>query len=329
MIEIQNLTRKYGDTVAVRDFSVEIERGEIVGLLGHNGAGKTTVMKMLTGYLEPSAGSITVDGQDVVTHRTEVQRKLGYLPEAAPLYPEMLVQEYLLMMAELRGVPEADRTAAVARAVDATGLHKHLLAPIDTLSRGYRQRVGLAQAIVHKPDVLVLDEPTNGLDPIQVLSIRKLITQLRQDATVILSTHILQEVEAVCDRVLVMIDGHLAADAPMQELLSSDTIHLCVNSDALGVAETLSELPDVASVSRAPSRSAREGFAWWAIATRPDCTPIPDIIKAGVRAGWTIDAVAREQRTLESVFQQLQAEHIERLPGDDQTEVAEERGGSR
>ncbi|MCA9494247.1 MAG: ABC transporter ATP-binding protein, partial [Myxococcales bacterium] len=160
MIRIDKVTRKYGDNVAVRDVSLTIERGEIVGLLGHNGAGKTTLMKMLTGYLEPTSGTIAVGGADVVASRIEVQRQIGYLPENAPLYPEMLVQEYLLMMAELRGVPADRRPRAVALAAARTGLQQHLLRPIAQLSKGYRQRVGIAQAIVHEPALLVLDEPT-------------------------------------------------------------------------------------------------------------------------------------------------------------------------
>jgi len=168
MIRIDDVARHHGTIRAVDGISTEIGRGEIVGLLGHNGAGKTTLMKMITGYLEPTRGSIRVNGLDVVERREEAQRLVGYLPENAPLYPEMLVQEYLLMMAELRGVPRERAEHAVGRAVAATGLQDRLLQPIATLSKGYRQRVGIAQAIIHFPKVVILDEPTVGLDPIQI-----------------------------------------------------------------------------------------------------------------------------------------------------------------
>ena len=231
MISVKNLIKDYGDLRAVADISFEVERGEIVGLLGHNGAGKTTVMKVMTGYLEPTAGSVSVGGIDVVGDRIGVQRQIGYMPESAPLYREMLVQEYLLMMAQFRGLSAREQIPAVAEAVNATGLQARLLQPIGTLSKGYRQRVGLAQAILHKPDVLVLDEPTNGLDPVQILEIRSLIRRLAETTTVILSTHILSEIEAVCNRVVILIDGHLAADSTLGNLLETSVISLGLVND--------------------------------------------------------------------------------------------------
>ncbi|MEM6926402.1 MAG: ATP-binding cassette domain-containing protein, partial [Myxococcota bacterium] len=243
MIRIEHVTRKYGDLTAVSDVSLSIERGEIVGLLGHNGAGKTTLMKMITGFLEPTSGTVNVGGSDVVVDRIAVQRQLGYLPENAPLYPEMDVGEYLAMMANLREVPADRLDRAVDVAIERTGLTRHVLRPIGQLSKGYRQRVGLAQAIVHEPNLLVLDEPTNGLDPVQIQSIRELITELGKDATVILSTHIMQEVEAVCDRVLVMIDGKLSADQALSDMLSSHTLQLSVEN-ASNVASVLTKLAD-------------------------------------------------------------------------------------
>lgn len=230
MITVTELAKSYGPIYAVRGIDFTVERGEIVGLLGHNGAGKTTVMKMITGCLEPSQGTVTVGGKDVLDETLEVQRQIGYLPETAPLYPEMLVQEYLLMVATLRGLDSGVQEKAVAEAVKACGLQDKLLQPIGTLSKGYRQRVGLAQAIVHKPQVLILDEPTSGLDPMQILEIRRLIKSLAANSTVILSTHILQEVEAVCDRAVILIDGLVAADATLAELLQSPQMTLSVNS---------------------------------------------------------------------------------------------------
>lgn len=310
MISIRSLTRNYDSVVAVNDFSLEIARGEIVGLLGHNGAGKTTVMKVLTGYLEASSGTVTVGGIDVETDRIGAQRLIGYLPENAPLYPEMLVQEYLQMMAELRGLPSAEAQAAAGDAAAATGLESRLVQPIETLSKGYRQRVGLAQAILHKPDVLVLDEPTNGLDPVQIRAIRELILRLSERATIILSTHILQEIEAVCKRVLVMIDGVLVADSEIEALLSSDVIGVSLERDADGVEDRLGEIQGVRSVTSRGDDRLTPGFIDWAVECEPGVASAPAIIEACLAAGWTIASVGPEHRSLESVFQDLQERQI-------------------
>ena len=192
MIQVENLTRRYGDFTAVDDVSFSIGRGEIVGLLGHNGAGKTTIMKMLTGFLEPTAGTITIDGLAIGRDTTAIQSRIGYLPENCPVWPEMTVIDYLDYQANLHGLPEGQRKAAIAKAIRRTALKEKATSPIQTLSRGYRQRVGVAQAILHDPDIVILDEPTNGLDPTQIRHMRDLIRELAQTATVIVSTHILQ-----------------------------------------------------------------------------------------------------------------------------------------
>jgi ABC-2 type transport system ATP-binding protein len=311
MISIQDLTRMYGANTAVDHVNTTIQRGEIVGLLGHNGAGKTTVMKILTGYLEASSGTITVDGKDVVDDRSAVQRRIGYLPENAPLYEDMLVQEYLLMMAELRGVPAEKRERAVAEAAVATGIADRLISPISTLSKGLRQRVGIAQAIVHKPDVLVLDEPTNGLDPMQIQAIRELILKLGKASTIILSTHILQEVEAVCDRVLIMIKGKLVADSPLSALLDTRRIKLSVAPGAADVAGVLRRLEGITEVIPMGSDAGSETYA---IHWHGDAAPVPRVIAAATQAGWTIHAIAPEHRTLEVVFRELQDQAV-RTPG--------------
>jgi ABC-2 type transport system ATP-binding protein len=313
MISIRSLTRKYGSVVAVNDFSLEIARGEIVGLLGHNGAGKTTVMKVLTGFLEASSGSVTVDGIDVGADRIEAQRLIGYLPENAPLYPEMLVQEYLQMMGELRGLTPAEATSAAAEAACATGLESRLVQPIDTLSKGYRQRVGLAQAILHKPDVLVLDEPTNGLDPVQIQSIRALIRRLGETTTIILSTHILQEIEAVCDRVLVMIEGELAEDAPLAQLLESSVAILSLESDSARVEERLRAISGVEHVASDGPDSANPGFELWKLACQRGQRIVPAMLETARQAGWTVAAAAMEARTLETVFHELEQAHLVRM----------------
>ena len=231
MIRVQDLTRSYGDLKAVDSVSFEIGPGEIVGLLGHNGAGKTTIMKMLTGYLEPSAGAVEIDGLDLAAERQAVQARIGYLPENDPLYPEMTVIDYLDYAASLHGVAAAHRPRRLREAIERTELGAKATDPIATLSRGYRQRVGVAQAILHHPKVLILDEPTNGLDPTQVQHMRGLIRTLAEQATVILSTHILQEVQAVCDRVLILRHGELALDAGMAELRAGKRLLVAVDAE--------------------------------------------------------------------------------------------------
>jgi len=313
MITIRHLTRSYGPVVAVDDVSLDIQRGEVVGLLGHNGAGKTTLMKVLTGYLEAGTGTITVSGKDVADERKAVQRLIGYLPENAPIYPEMAVQHYLQMMAALRQVP-ADRVDdAVLEAATATGLTAHLEAPIHTLSKGYRQRVGLAQAIVHKPEVLVLDEPTNGLDPVQIRSIRELILRLAKDTTIILSTHILQEIEAVCDRVLVIIDGALAADGQLSELLATREFEASLDTSGASdddVQARLRAIPGVESVTRTGDDRDEAGFAIWCLASTAGTTPVPSLIDEARQAGWAVASAGPKRRTLESFFEALHDEHI-------------------
>ena len=218
MLVADNLTRKYGDFTAAADISFEIKAGEIVGLLGHNGAGKTTVMKMLTGYLEPTAGRVLIDGVDIEDDVDAAQAKIGYLPENCPVYPDMTVLDYLEYVAELRRVPKEDRPSAIRNAIEATDLFEKASEPISALSRGLRQRVGVAQAILHKPKIIILDEPTNGLDPSQIRQMRSLIKRLAENSTVILSTHILQEVQAVCDRAVIINRGRVAHDGALSEL---------------------------------------------------------------------------------------------------------------
>ena len=228
MISVDKLSRAYGDFLAVDGVSFDIPAGQIVGLLGHNGAGKTTIMKMLSGYLEPSAGQINIDGLDLAENTRSVQQRLGYLPENLPVYPDMAVADYLHYAATLKGLTGEALTASVKRAVRDTELQGKLITPIATLSRGYKQRVGVAQAILGTPRVLIMDEPTNGLDPNQTQHMRDLIQALSESATVILSTHIMQEVDAICDRVLILRDGQLALNSSLADLRNA--AHLRVRS---------------------------------------------------------------------------------------------------
>jgi ABC-2 type transport system ATP-binding protein len=223
VIEARGLTKRYGDLVAVDSVDLTVGKGEVVGFLGPNGAGKTTTMRMLTGFLPPTDGSAMIAGHDVFQDPIAARRSVGYLPEMPPLYPEMLVDAYLKYVARIKDVPRARRRAAVDRVVERCGLRDVRRRVIGTLSKGFRQRVGLAQAIVHDPPVLILDEPTVGLDPLQIREIRSLIRELAAGEgdkahTVILSTHILTEVEAICRRVMIIKDGRKVVDAPLAEL---------------------------------------------------------------------------------------------------------------
>ncbi len=322
MISVKNLDKRYGTLLAVKNVSFEVGQGEVVGLLGHNGAGKTTVMKIITGYLEPTEGTVTVGNINVVEDRISVQQKIGYMPENAPLYDEMLVQEYLLMMADLRGIPTEKQHAAIAEAVKATGVEKVLTQPISTLSKGYRQRVALCQAILHKPEVLILDEPTNGLDPVQIVEIRTLIRKLAKDSTVFLSTHILPEIEAVCDRVIILIDGELSKDARLSALLKSNQITLSLSKEAADVEKQLKSVEGVTSVKNKGPDISRAGFELWSIDCEQDAAPAPEIVRTATSAQWEIASIAQEKPSLEQVFSALMDEHVRRKRADSSQEAA-------
>ncbi|MCX5745111.1 MAG: Gldg family protein [Proteobacteria bacterium] len=261
-IAIDKLSKSYERIRALAKVRFEVEPGEVIGLLGPNGAGKTTLMKILTGYIEPDEGEVRVHGIDVLADPIAAQRRIGYLPESAPLYPEMLVQEYLDMMAAMRGVPESKRRDQVIAAIKKTGLVDRCVQPIGTLSKGYRQRVGIAQAIIHEPDVLILDEPTTGLDPAQIVEIRDLVKELAKKSTVLLSTHILSEVEATCDRVLVIMGGQLRADAKLADLRESNVAVIAIEAGASDVAETLGKVDGVTAVE---SIGKTDGLEKWRI----------------------------------------------------------------
>ncbi|MFT6955727.1 MAG: ABC-2 type transport system ATP-binding protein [Halieaceae bacterium] len=253
MIEVQNLTRRYGKVSAVKNVTFKIAHHEVVGLLGHNGAGKSTIMKMLSGYLEPTAGSIHIDGHELANNARRVQRQLGYLPESSPVYPDMIVADYLDYGATLKGIAKVDRPIAIRAAIAATDLHERALDQISTLSRGLKQRVGVAQALLGKPSLLILDEPTNGLDPQQTASMRALIDALSKQATIILSTHIMQEVDAVCDRVLVLNHGKLVLDESLADLRCSNCFQLCTDDNISGLGALLRHLPQISTVSMVES----------------------------------------------------------------------------
>lgn len=300
MIEVDRLSRSYGEFKAVDDVSFRIGRGEVVGLLGHNGAGKTTIMKMLTGYLEPSAGRITIDGLDIAERRREVQRRIGYLPENCPVYPEMAVVDYLEFQAALHGVAEAERPAAIRAAIARTELQPKALQPISTLSRGYRQRVGVAQAILHRPQILILDEPTNGLDPSQIQHMRTLIRDLSQHTTIILSTHILQEVQAVCDRVLIIRAGRLALDARLAELSATRRLRLAIDR---APEQARSLLDPFGRVEHLESHGSRHHYALDLNDEAQNAAP--KVARAVLEGGCELYALQPQVRDLESVFGEI------------------------
>jgi len=259
-------------------------------------------MKILTGFLQPTEGTAKVDGIDVLDDRLAVQSKIGYLPENAPIYEDMAVQEYLLMAAELRDVPEAEQIRGISEAVWATGLDQHLTRPIGDLSKGYRQRVGLAQAIMHKPKLLILDEPTNGLDPTQIAGVRELIKRLAQSATVIVSTHILAEVEATCDRAIIIMNGRIRADAKLDELTSSSSAVVKVDKSANEVVPVLGTLD---GVDRVVEEAPANGFNCFRVIGAKDLDLCPMIFDTAVKNGWRLGELKPEVRTLESVFREL------------------------
>lgn len=299
MIKVDDLSRSYGDFLAVDSVSFQIEPGEIVGLLGHNGAGKTTIMKMLTGFLEPSAGRVEVGGVEVQSYPLAVQARLGYLPENLPLYPEMSVIAYLDFTARLRGV---EGGAPVAEAIAATELEDKAFEPIANLSRGYKQRLGVAQAILHKPEFLILDEPTNGLDPKQTQHMRTLIKQLAEKATIILSTHIMQEVSAICDRALILKSGRLGLDAKLSDLRYGQAISLVSDAGA-AVAETLK------TISRVKGLATQDYSNKWQIEVDGDPeTAVEEITRTLVAASIPVRGITPVNRDLETVFREVNEE---------------------
>jgi ABC-2 type transport system ATP-binding protein len=300
MIRIDNLQRLYDDFVAVDKVSFDIQQGEIVGLLGHNGAGKTTIMKMIAGYLEPNRGQIEIDGLDMASQRSEIQRRIGYLPEVLPVYPEMNVADYLDYAARLKGLSDSETVSEVRRVVKATDLVAKLIAPISTLSRGYKQRLGVAQAILGNPRLLILDEPTNGLDPTQTRQMRELIRSLSHTATIIISTHIMQEVDALCDRVLIMRAGELALDASLDELRHSNRLIVHSDISAEQANELLLSIAGVEALERCNDRLR--------LTLEPGCERMSvthEVAASLIGRHHRLFELRPEQRDLESVFREI------------------------
>ncbi|MFH1215118.1 MAG: ATP-binding cassette domain-containing protein [Pseudomonadota bacterium] len=303
MIEANKVSKSYDEISALSDVTFSVADGEVIGLLGPNGAGKTTLMKILTGYIQPDSGSARIGGHDVMEKSGTVQEMIGYLPENAPLYPELTVQSYLKMMADLRRIPEQDQPKRLSEAIRSVGLEERLTRPIGTLSKGYRQRVGLAQAMLHRPRLLILDEPTNGLDPTQIALVRNLIKKLARTTTVMISTHILSEVEATCDRAIIIINGKVKADARLSELAATSSARMILAADNpdIQLAE-LRRLDQVSEVNYAEIENGRISFL---IKTRGNTEICPRLYRLARDNDWSLCELHHEARTLESVFNEI------------------------
>jgi len=311
MLEVRQLTRLYGDFKAVDNVSFKIKKGEIVGLLGHNGAGKTTIMKMLSGYIESNQGMIEIDDIDLQQDPKKAQKNLGYLPENLPIYPEMTVADYLDYASEMKGLSGETKISEIKRVIQATDIIPKLLSPISTLSRGYKQRVGVAQAILGKPKLLILDEPTNGLDPTQTRLIRALIRDLAKEATVILSTHIMQEVDALCDRVLIIRNGQVAVDAQLEELRKSNHLQLATSLEKDELITLLQPLNDVIQIEETSTEQQVHLYRLGIAETGDHLALCGDIAKLIINAGATLFSINQEHRDLETLFREVNEAPIE------------------
>lgn len=306
MISVESVTKRYGTLTAVDQLTFQVDQGEVVGFLGPNGAGKTTTMRMLTGTLEPDSGSVLFEGIPIANDLREAKRRVGYLPESNPLYEEMLAAEFLGYVADLRGMAVEDARRGIADAVDETGVGEVFYRPIGELSKGYRQRLGLAAAILHSPEILILDEPTEGLDPNQRVEIRRLVSELGRERTVLLCTHVMQEVEATCSRLVILSRGKLRAQGSVQELLAqrSGRNKYVVEAVGDGIADGLASIPGVHS----HSEDIVDGRVRVQLESEGDQELRPEIFAMVRERGWTLWELHREQASLEDVFRQLTSE---------------------
>ncbi|MBK6875522.1 MAG: ATP-binding cassette domain-containing protein [Ignavibacteria bacterium] len=308
-IRVENLTKYYGQQAAVKDISFEINTGQIVGFLGPNGAGKSTTMKMITTYLAQSEGKVFVDGLDTEEKAIEVRKKIGYLPEQNPLYLDMNVIDYLRFAAELESVPKGEINSAIERVVDLCGLDEVRHKDIGELSKGFRQRVGLAQAMVHNPEVLILDEPTSGLDPNQIIEIRKLIKKLGKEKTLVLSTHIMQEVEATCDRVLIINKGEIVADGSPDSLQDKFRgqveINLVLKKDSIDKDLIERALASISNVERAKVQKVDDTTITFHVSAKKGSDVREEIFRKIVTMNLVLLEMNKEEKSLEDIFRQL------------------------
>ena len=303
MIEVSHVSRNFGTFRAVNDVSFSIPTGQIVGLLGPNGAGKTTTMRMITGFLSPSSGTVKIDGIDITENPVEAKKKIGYMPESAPLYGEMIVEDYLVYIANIYGQNPAEKVPALCKEC---GLKEVMSKNISELSRGNRQRVALAHALMNDPEILILDEPTSGLDPNQVEDVRAIIREIGKTRTVIVSTHILSEVETICSRAIIISGGKLVADSSIEELKNSigtsSTIYITLGGDAAKAADLAKSVSGVSAVS---SNSIEGGLKELVVSVNGEAEIRPALIKKLVEGGFDIYSAALNQNSLENVFHTL------------------------
>ena len=307
MIEVNHLTKRYGKTCAVDDISFTVEDGCIYGLLGPNGAGKSTTMNVITGYISATSGTVKIDGHDILEEPKQAKSSIGYLPELPPLYTDMTVEEYLAFVAELKGVKKkADRVAALEKTIERAGLQKMEHRLIRNLSKGYRQRVGIAASLLGEPKVIILDEPTVGLDPAQMIEIRALIRDLGKTHTVILSSHILSEVQSVCDRVLIIAHGKLVAQGTPEELAAHLAAHGVISATALGDRETiLAAAESVEGLTNVQITAEKNGEVSFTAASEDGADRRAALSKALAAAGCPVLSLNSETMSLEDVFLQL------------------------
>jgi ABC-2 type transport system ATP-binding protein len=312
VIEVHHVTKRYGPVTAVNDVSFTAQRGEILGFLGPNGAGKTTTMRVLTGYMPPTEGKAVIAGYDVLEKPIEAKRRTGYLPETPPLYPDMTVEDYLTFCARIKGVPRGERATRVKTTMDRTRIADVAKRHCAKLSKGYRQRVGLAQALLHNPDVLILDEPTAGLDPKQIIETRKLIKELGGDHTVVLSTHILPEVSQTCHRVVIINNGRVVAvDTPENltaRLQGTGTLYVEVDSLGADASAVLAAVPGVSGVTLSGTHRSATGFE---VSSAPERDVRRELAAAIVARGWGLLELRPMRMSLEEIFLHLTTEETE------------------
>jgi ABC-2 type transport system ATP-binding protein len=310
MIQVKNLSKYFSNLCAVDQISLDIQQKEILGLLGPNGAGKTTTLRMLTGFLQPTAGSIHVKDYSIDTHPLEIKKILGYLPESAPLYHDMLVFDYLNYVADIRGIDKDRKMKRIRKLGELCGINEVMHQPIDVLSKGYKQRVGLAHAMMNDPEILVLDEPTSGLDPNQIVEIRQIIKQIGKEKTIILSTHILSEAEATCDRVVIINRGKIVADGSTESLKESvgdkKNIHLSLQNASFKSVETvLSAIDGIAGVTRVGETNNQLDVRLGCSASIDPRAAIYENIK---QTDWVLLDFHQKTQTLETIFRELTRE---------------------
>jgi len=311
MIKVENLSKKYGNHYAIKDLSFEIEKGNVYGFLGPNGAGKSTTMNIMTGYIAASEGKVTIDGHDILREAEKAKALIGYLPEIPPLYQDMTIEEYLMFVAELKKVPKKERKNQVADVMEKTFITDMSKRLIKNLSKGYKQRVGLAQAMLGNPDIIILDEPTVGLDPKQIIEIRELIRELKKEHTVILSSHILSEIEEVCDRIMIIAKGRLVASGTSEELLEQLGGNNTIEFTVKGSADKLDKVIDSFECVKSKELEESDGFVACKIVIENDLEIRDELFDKLATAKLPIYKMAANQKSLEDIFLEVTSdEHV-------------------